>query len=519
MYHAILLSSTRFMPVRRGGIHRIANHLRQQGWDVEVIDFVDFWSSEELIELANSRIKDNSRLVGLSYLSNRVGNLVGINDFCEHAKKLNPNIVVMSGGQVEPLYYKHTDYHVNGYGEHALDALLKYLFSNGSDPGLSDVSYSEWNNKVKVLDANNDTYKAYPFRDPMIKYEKRDFIMPEEWGHLELSRGCKFKCAFCFLPALGVRGDFTRTQESFKEHMLHAYDNWGMKNYLISDETINDSTDKLTKFADVVEELPFDPYFAGFVRADLLISRPKDREEMVRMGLLGHFYGIESFHPQAVKAIGKGMHPDKIKAGLLDVKHWFKERVGKRYRGTVNLIGGLEYEPLESLYETAAWLKENWSDQEWGGSELEIQDPNDGDVYNPSTLSEKLGTTSYQKMTDEEADYWFEKEQVNPKWINTERDVRPGMLWKNEHMNIVQACKWSHYTYNIYKFGKEGKGKKPINLKKVSACYLPYNYCHDNGMPMNVDERLALYDTKTEKSIENFKNIFLPNYVYKKLSL
>ena len=500
------------MPVRRGGIHRIATHLRQQGWDVEVIDFVDFWTAEELKELFDSRVNANTKLIGLSYLSNRVGNIPAINAFCEYAKSKKPDIIVMSGGQVEPLYYTATDYHINGYGEYALDDLLKYLFSNGDRPKFSLNSFSMANKKVRVLDANNDTYKAYPFRDPMIKYEKRDFIVPNEWGHMELSRGCKFKCAFCFLPALGVKGDFTRDAESFREHIMHAYDNWGIENYLLSDETLNDSTEKLTKFADVVETLPWKPYFAGFVRADLLISRPRDREEMVRMGLLGHFYGIESFHAEAVKSVGKGMHPDKVKAGLLNVKAWFKERVGKRYRGTVNLIGGLPHETLESLYATAEWLKTNWSDQEWGGSELEIQDGGSADVYNASTLSESWASAGYRKMSQEEADEWFKKENLDPRKINTERDVKPGMLWSSNNMNIVQACKWSQHTYNIYKIGK-------INFKKISACYLPYNYCHPNGVPYTVDERLALYDTKAEETIKNFKNVYMPNYINKKLSL
>ena len=500
------------MPVRRGGIHRIANHMRQQGWDVEVIDFVDFWNLDQLKELFDSRVKPNTRLIGLSYLSNRVGNLVGINGFCEYAKSKKPDIIVMSGGQVEPLYYTHTDYHINGYGEYALDDLLKYLFSNGERPRFSFLSHSMSNKKVKVLDANNDTYKAYPFRDPMIKYEKRDFIVPNEWGHMELSRGCKFKCAFCFLPALGVKGDFTRDADSFREHIMHAYDNWGMENYLLSDETLNDSTEKLTKFADVVETLPWKPYFAGFVRADLLISRPKDREEMIRMGLLGHFYGIESFNHASVKAIGKGTHPDKVKAGLLDVKSYFKSKVGKLYRGTINLIGGLPHETLESLYQTSAWLKANWSDQEWGGSELEIQDGKSADVYNASTLSDSFESAGYRIMSQEEADEWFKKEGVDPKKINTERDVKPGMLWSNNHMNIVQACKWSQTTYNAYKFG----GK---NYKKISACYLPYNYCHPDGIPMNVEERLNLVDHAADTSIKYFKEVFLPNYINKKLSL
>ena len=42
--------------------------------------------------------------------------------------------------------------------------------------------------------------------------------------------------------------------------------------------------------------------------------------------MFGHFYGIESFNHKSAKAIGKGMHPDKVKQGLIDVKNYFKEQ-------------------------------------------------------------------------------------------------------------------------------------------------------------------------------------------------
>ena len=76
---------------------------------------------------------------------------------------------------------------------------------------------------------------------------------------------------------------------------------------------------------DVVETLPWKPYFTGFLRADLLVSRPKDKEELLRMGFLGHFYGIETFNHDTGKIIGKGMNPDKLQQGLIDVRKYLSE--------------------------------------------------------------------------------------------------------------------------------------------------------------------------------------------------
>jgi len=51
---------------RSGGAHRIANHLRNQGWDAEVIDYGAFWKLEQLQELSRSRITKNTKFFGFS---------------------------------------------------------------------------------------------------------------------------------------------------------------------------------------------------------------------------------------------------------------------------------------------------------------------------------------------------------------------------------------------------------------------------------------------------------------------
>ena len=97
--------------------------------------------------------------------------------------------------------------------------------------------------------------------------QDRDYIQPQEVLTLELARGCKFKCKFCSFTILGVRGDYSRCGDSLKEELEDNYNRWGVSNYSIADETINDSPEKLKKHADVVRNLPFDIRMSGFMRA------------------------------------------------------------------------------------------------------------------------------------------------------------------------------------------------------------------------------------------------------------
>jgi hypothetical protein len=158
---------------------------------------------------------------------------------------------------------------------------------------------------------------------------------------------------------LGVKDDHTRDAQDFHDNLVRNYDNWGLYRYSIADETFNDYTGKIIKFADEVEKLHFKPLLGGYIRADLLHTRPGDIEHLSRMQFNGHFYGVESFHRPSAAAIGKGMDPAKIKQAILDTKDYFMKHNGY-YRGTISLIAGLPHETEETMQETLNWCEEHW---------------------------------------------------------------------------------------------------------------------------------------------------------------
>ena len=178
-----------------------------------------------------------------------------------------------------------------------------------------------------------------------INYEKRDFILPNETLVTELGRGCKFHCDFCYFPVLGVKGDYSRTSVDFDTNIRQLHSEYGVSSFILADETINDSTDKLSKFADVISKFDFSTYFTGFLRADLIVSRPGDIEIIKAMNLWGHHYGIESTNHLSTKSMGKGMKPEKLLQGMIDFKKKFKE--SGPYNGTISLIAGLPFETKE----------------------------------------------------------------------------------------------------------------------------------------------------------------------------
>jgi hypothetical protein len=486
---------------RSSGPHRIANHIRQQGWDCEVIDYSFFWKMEEIQQLIISRNPSEIKFIGFSYIFNELPIQIFIEKICLWLKEKYPHIVLISGAQSQLEDLSFVDYHVYGYGEYALDSLLKYLFSNGEKPKFDFLM----SRKTKVINAIH-SYPAFPIKQPTTLYEKRDFIKPGEWGVIEFSRGCRFQCLFCNFPVLGVKEDHTRDSDEVREQMLRSYYDYGIENYMVSDETFNDYTEKITKYADVVESLPWKPFFTGFIRADLLISRKKDREELLRMGFLAHFYGIETFNYKSAKVVGKGMHPDKVKEGLIEIKNFYKN---SNHRLEMGLIMGLPHETIESLEETYQWVKNNWIDQTIAPSVLDVGMGQLEVETKQSRLSFNYEKYGYKKMNEDDP-------QLKPVLDALRKDSNTGffkrLCWENEHMNIIQATEYSNKFRTIWERGK-------YDLSKLEVFVLPSTLVDDDGQILSLDKKIKLNVHGSRKYIKNFFDIFLEEYKNNKLSL
>lgn len=430
---------------RVSGAHRIATHLRQQGWDIEVLDFLIGWSLEQLKEYSKSRIKKNTIWIGFGgtfpiWTST-------LDSFFNWFKNTYPNIKIIAGGQISNLYKIKADWYVDGFGENGIDALLKHITGNSTEK----LKYQIFSNGRKIIKGNVD-YPSFPMKSLKISYEDRDFILPTETLVTELGRGCIFNCAFCNFPILGVKDDYTRDAEDFYLELQKTYDNYGVTQYVIADETVNDYTEKLEKFAKAVKRLSFKPRMFGFARADLLVSRPQDWDIMLSMGFIGHHYGIESTNYESLKVIGKSMHPDKLLPKLLDVKKYFK-KYGE-YKGQASLIVGLPHETRETFNKTLTWFRENWNKENTLLFPLYIP-KNDGKDTS-SKFSIDWGKFGYRETKKD----LYQEMREKYSHILTQLGTGPaliehtGISWENDEWNVMDAIKIINDFYNPSYYNK-----------------------------------------------------------------
>lgn len=446
MNHALVFGVHNLMPHRFLGPHRIASYLREHDWNVEVIDFASFWSLEQLKELAKSRVTSSTKFFGFGCWFGAWDS--HIDEFCVWMKKTYPDVKIVYGSHTQPKFDSNgVDYYIVGYGEKAILELVQ------SFAGNAKVAFDpRWFGNKKLVVAN-DTYPAFPMSSLRVIYEDRDYIESWEWLTVELSRGCKFECKFCNYPILGVKEDHSRTDEDFDIQIRDAYDKFGVKHYYVADETPNQDKALLEKYAKKADKLPFELRTHGFIRADLLIANKDTWDPLARLGYFGQMYGVETLNKRTGAAIGKGMDPEKIKAGLLDVRKYFSSI--RPYRGYINLICGLPNETKETWEAGLDWIRNEWLtvNDVAGYYALEIPlDPMDSKL---SFISKNWKELGYREAVINQPNHSTTSQKYADVLLNWEND-NMSLGWAVESANKEYARTKEQMGVSVWHWGDYG---------------------------------------------------------------
>jgi hypothetical protein len=413
---------------RAPGAHRIATHLRRHGYSVEVVDYILRWSLPEFQALCE-RVVDRQTLylgIGASLFFDQPQ----INDMLAWFRQRYPDVPIVLGGS--NIVYRDihpVDYRLDGYAENAIVTLTRVI--QGLEPE-SSLRYRVLGDR-RYVDCNGD-YGTVDTSDLGIQYQESDFIMPTQSLGIETARGCIFKCAFCTYPLIGKKKlDYLRNPDNLAQELQRNYDQWGVTNYVINEDTLNDSPQKLEQLEKAISRLPFRIQFVAYARLDLILAHPHTLELLRSMGMRGVHFGIETFNSRAAKILGKSSDIQRIKDGLL----WFRAQAPEINMQCSHILGLPE--DTDDPWDSLAWYHTSGIDFPYFNP-LYLTDVNQ--VINTSQFSRNYRHYGFELMTEDEIRAEYEQGIADPRdhmhirnaiflVHNNRNELQKLLYWKN----------------------------------------------------------------------------------------
>lgn len=476
----IILTNTRGSVWQRSiGAYQVAHHCRINGFSAQVIDFTDFFNQDELIKLLDNLYSDHLLCVGISttfysalddndpLLSSNAGSNLrskiafdgNIEGLFQYIKDTYPNVKLIAGGANS---WQMIDNHLldavfHGYSE---ESVVKYLAGLRSK---KKIIYPKKGTR-EIINGDLDFFNIEKLEH---RWMPEDVVLEGETLPIEVGRGCIFKCKFCSYPLNGKKkNDYIRDYSLLREELEYNYEKFKTTNYFFTDDTFNDSTEKIKELHKVFTSLSFKIGFVCYLRADLLYSHPEQIKLLKEMGLNSVVFGIESLHHGAAKSIGKGMHPEKLKKFLLELyyKHW-----DEKISITCSMIIGLPGETEEHVRSVFNWFRHD-------GKDL-------CDSWWPLTIST---SGHYQSAFDKEHKKYGYSIDVN------------GEPWVSDIMKYSDAYRISE------EFNKKGMFKDNHPGSWMIQALLSYGYTLEELMSIKVSEMpwKTLLKKRLRKSVE-----------------
>jgi radical SAM superfamily enzyme YgiQ (UPF0313 family) len=414
---------------RNAGVYKIATEMRNLGHAVEVIDFLVYWSDDDIKNLLNDRIPYVD-VVGWS--AQFFFNFNFYKKWCEYIKQIKSNIVFIAGGPkvTNLLNFTESKYLIAGYAEHAIQDILDHIEKKSNNLKFTLV------NGAYYVDCAVQ-YKSDKLPNMVIDYHPSDYLTQHETLTLGTSRGCIFKCLFCTYPHIGKKKHELQREgaQTYYDELLNNYEKWGITNYYLSDETANDDIDKFLDLREALQNLPFKIDLTGFARLELLASH-RDRWQLYKdIGFTNFHFGVETFNPAALKTVGKGYPPEKLQNTLIELRDYFRDDVFI----FISLIVGLPNETLESFDElTLNWINTKGKDVINGRIIYPLDIHRESPFAVGSEFSRNYMQYGYEEMSEKDIEIEL---SLDPRLTieKVHATSKYNILWKNQHWNTFTA--------------------------------------------------------------------------------
>lgn len=320
----------------------IAAVIRKQGHQVEIYNQdVYHYSEKHLTEYLNQKKFD---LIGIGVIGgySQYRKLLKLSDAINNSRNRPFFVLGGHGPSPEPEYFlrkTHADAVVIGEGEVTIIELIKAIENRKSLSDVMGIAYRDGNNvkinegQALVKDIDTIPFPAYELF-PIEYYRlirfphatNKDFVMP-----LLSSRGCKFRCNFCYRMDKGFR---PRSSEDIIEEIKLLKKNYGITYVYFDDELLMSSTERTIHLCEDFIKAELNIKWACNGRLNFAI--PEVLRVMKKSGCVFINYGIEAMDNQILKNMNKKLTTEIIIKGI---ESTLKEGISPGYNIIFGNIG------------------------------------------------------------------------------------------------------------------------------------------------------------------------------------
>lgn len=432
------------------GIAYLAAVLRNSGYQVKILDNQVLNLNRESLK---KEIKKSSPDIVL--LSSMTPLWPASLEAAKIAKEISPRIIVGSGGPHMAVYLRESllsgliDFGVYGEGENTIIDVLKQLENKN---GLDEVKGCVFrkNGETIVNPPREEIENLDDIQFPAVDLlpHKRYFALLVDHPFMTMitSRGCLYKCKFCFQGYLGKYR--FRSPENVVEEMDICVNKYGVREIIIFDETFAAEKERVIKICELIKKKRLRFKWDIRTRVDLL-----DRdllESLKSAGCCRLHLGIESGNQEILNRMSKGINISQI-----DKKIRLASELGFELRGYFML--GYPGETSSTIFDTIKFARHLPLD--WASFTVTIGLPGT-EIYNNALKNQYF-----------RADYWREYTKGN--YLDSKPYFVPEGMKEKDLFELKKKAYWEFYSRpriicNVL------KSLNPVSLIKNSRAFIKF---------------------------------------------
>ena len=286
-------------------------------------------------------------------------------------RSVDPNIPIVWGGVHPSLQTLQTAEHplvdVAVVGEGEIPCLeLANAYKNGKDiSNVKSICYKTQDGTIKLTEGSppNNLTELPPLPYDLVdfdKYASIDFSGNFERSvSFETSRGCPWRCGFCFINSFYESKWNVFEPEVVVERITELVKKYNVKSVYFTDDEMAIDTKRFEKIVDGLLEANLDiSWGTQGIRIDtmerIMKNHPDLLDKMYRSGNKQIEIGLESGSERILKLIQKDLTREKMEKIIIKLNEFIKEKpIAVKY----NLMGGFPTETREELEETIQWAE------------------------------------------------------------------------------------------------------------------------------------------------------------------